>query len=414
MREIIGVIVAFALIFWLVGRRVQLGLVMLYSSTVLGLFAGGFEEPYRILVTYYKALTDRDTIEFAVIIALITALGRVMGDLGLLESMSNAVARLLRSTKSALVAVPGVIGCLPVLGGAALSAPLVDSLGDRLDLDPDRKAAINILFRHVWFFVFPFSTSLMLAARVAELDITELIKLQWPMTVAGTVAGYLYFFGRMPREAEGRTVFRFWPDLRDVLVNGAPLLTAVLLGVGLPVPYLGVVRPPLYVGLAVGVVLGMILGRRHPKFRWDLPARGIQWTMVWAMVGVMIFRWTVNGITLFPALINRLTQAGVPLAVLCIALPMAIGMASASQATTIALTYPLLLSIVPAAESRAMYAAVIYVSSYMSYMISPLHLCQAFTVQYFGAGLSRVYRHYVIPLAAIFVTMVAVFFIARY
>ncbi len=285
MREIIGVLVAFALIFWLVGRKVQLGLIMLYSSTVLGIFAGGFEEPYRILVTFYKALTDHDTIEFAVIIALITALGRVMEDLGLLENMSNAVARLLRSTKAALVAVPGVIGCLPVFGGAMLSAPLVDSLGDRLDLDPDRKAAINILFRHTWVFVFPFSTSLMLAVRIAELDITEIIKVQWPMTVAGIVAGYLYFFGRMPREANGGKVFRFWADLRDVLVNGAPLLVAVLLGIGLPVPFVGVVKPPLYVGLAVGVVLGMALGRRHPKFRWDLPIRGIQWAMVGAWSG---------------------------------------------------------------------------------------------------------------------------------
>ena len=127
----------------------------------------------------------------------------------------------------------------------------------------------------------------------------------------------------------------------------------------------------------------------------------------------MLFRWTVNGITLFPILISNLTRAGVPLAVLCIALPAVIGMASASQATTIALTYPILLSIVPAGASRALYAMLIYVSSYMSYMVSPLHLCQVFTVQYFQANVAKVYRYYVIPLAAIFVTMVGVYFVAR-
>ncbi|MHB8927854.1 MAG: DUF401 family protein [Bacillota bacterium] len=413
MREIIGVIVAFALILWLVGRKVQLGLVMLYSSTVLGLFAGGFEDPHRLLVTDYKALTDRDTIEFVVVIALITALARLMGDLSFLEAMSNALARLLRSTKLALVTVPGVIGCLPVFGGAVISAPMVDSLGDRLDLDPDRKAAINIIFRHTWFFVFPFIPSLMLAARIAELDVSQLIRLQWPMTAAGIIAGYLYFFGRMPRESADGAVFRFWPDLRDFLVNGAPLLIAVILGVGLPVPFIGVVKPPLYVGLATGIAVGMVLGRRHPNFRWDLPIRGVQWTMVWAMLGVMLFRWTVNEVTFFPVLIDNLIRAGVPLAVLCVALPMAIGMASASQATTIALTYPILLSIVPAGSSRALYAMLIYVSSYMAYMVSPLHLCQVFTVQYFGATLSKVYRYYVVPMSAILVSMVAVYFIAR-
>lgn len=413
MRETIGVLLAFALIIVLVWRRVQLGLAMLVSSTVICLFAGGFEHPTRVLVTFFRALTDRDTIEFTVTIALITSLARVMGDFGFLEAMSSALARLLRSTKLALITVPGVIGCLPVFGGAVISAPLVDSLGDKLDLDRDRKSAINIVFRHTWFFVFPFVPSLMLAARVADIDVFAFIKVQWPLTLVGVVVGHVYFFGRMPRETNGGLVFRFWPDLRSFLVNGAPLLVAVLMGMGLWIPFVGPVKPPVYVGLAVGVILGLILGRRHPNFRWDLPVRGIQWPMVAAMVGIMLFRWSIQDLTVFPKLIDQMIAGGVPLAVICVVLPMAIGMVSASQSTTIAMTYPILLGVVPPGESRLAYAVLIYGTSYLAYMVSPMHLCMAFTIQYFKANVAKVYRYYVIPLGSVLVAVILVFLVIR-
>ncbi|HEY3314035.1 MAG TPA: DUF401 family protein [Bacillota bacterium] len=412
MREIIGVIVAFALIFWLSSRRMQLGLIMLISSTVLGLFAGGFERPLGLLTTFYRALTARDTIELAVIVALITALARVMGDFGLLQAMSQALARLLRSTKLSLALVPGVVGCLPVMGGAIVSAPMVDALGDRLDIDRERKSAINVIFRHAWFFVFPFSTSLVLLARLDAVDVFGLIRLQWPISVAALVSGYLYFFGRLPRESTLGVGYRFWPGLRDFLVTGAPLLTAIILGVGLPIPFYGLFRLPLWAALAVGIVVGMALGRRHPKFRWDLPLRGVNWPMVGTMAGVMVFLWAVKGVTIFPTMIEWLTGNGVPLSLLCVIIPLVIGLASAAQATTIAMTVPVLLATVPTPD-KPLYAMLIYASSYVAYVASPLHLCQIFSVQYFRADLTKVYRHYVIPLSAVLVTMAIIYFIAR-
>ena len=80
-----------------------------------------------------------------------------MNATGYLDKMVQGLQGFLGNLKASIMVVPALVGSMPVLGGAAVSAPLVDKLGEGLHLSPDRKAAINLVFRHGMFFVFPFS-----------------------------------------------------------------------------------------------------------------------------------------------------------------------------------------------------------------------------------------------------------------
>ncbi|MBZ2174998.1 DUF401 family protein [Schnuerera sp. xch1] len=48
--------------------------------------------------------------------------------------------------------IPAMIGVLIISGGALLSAPFIYNLGEEMELSPPRRAAINLVFRHIAMF----------------------------------------------------------------------------------------------------------------------------------------------------------------------------------------------------------------------------------------------------------------------
>ncbi len=101
-------------------------------------------------------------------------------DTGYLDNMVRGLSGFLGNLKAAIMTVPALVGSMPVLGGAAVSAPLVDKLGDGLGLSPEKKAA-NLVFRHGMFFVFPFSPSMILVSNLLGVPVTSLLAKLWPV-----------------------------------------------------------------------------------------------------------------------------------------------------------------------------------------------------------------------------------------
>lgn len=394
MPEWLGIVCAFAVVVVLVGRMVPLGPAVLAGAGIVGMSLGlGLGGTLRLLGS---AMVSPDAVELALLMALITLLNRLLQEFGLLEAMIAALTGLLRSTRLSLVAVPSVIGLLPVPGAAIISAPLVDNLGSGLGLSATSKAAINIVFRHAWFFVFPFMPSLILAARLAGLSVYRLGHSMLPLTLVVLVSGYLTYLHRLtdlpPASAHGGRC-----ELgRTLLVTGSPILLSLglsLLG-GLPLP----------VSLVFGVGLALYLGRRHPRFSLGLLGRGIDYGMVLAMPAIIAFRTVIAEAEVIGELVRSLVDGGLPLLVLAFLLPAVIGFTSASHTTAIGVTFPLILPLV-AARAQPALAVLMFTAGYFTYIISPLHLCQILTMQYFRVKLGPLYREYLVPMGTLLVAV---------
>lgn len=408
--ELVGMALAFTLIVVMVNRRVPLGPVMLGSSLLMGMVAHHLTPlgAWQTLVTMGQASVQRDTIELVAVVAEITVLARMMRDYGLLENMVASLSELLRSSKLTMAAVPGLVGCLPVLGGAFISAPMVDSLGSRLDLSPQKKSAINLVFRHSWFFVFPFAPSLIVASKVAEVGIFDLVKAQFPLTLVSLAFAYWYYFHGVPEGPVPTNGHTTGQAFRMFLLNGGPLLFGLVLGVGIPVPGLHyTLRAPLYVALALGIAFALFVSRHNPKFSLTILYRGVDPMLVLTMVGVMTFRAMVNSLSVVPLLIKHMVGSGFPVAGLFFVIPFLVGLVTANQSTTVGVTFPLLLPMIPAGATRIPYAMLAFMSSYASYFLSPLHLCQVLTIQYFKTTLAKVFP-LVLP---VLLTMLATAFV---
>lgn len=146
-------------------RKINTGLAMIAGAVVLCI-AGGM--PVRELGGALAAtLVDPTTVNLTLSVVLLGVLGHAMKLTGSLSRSVEALERLAGAGRLALVSVPALVSMLAVPGGAILSAPMVDELGRRQGLAPERLSALNIL---------PYGA---------------VIRLILPPTLAATAASYL-------------------------------------------------------------------------------------------------------------------------------------------------------------------------------------------------------------------------------
>ena len=412
MLQLIVFALAFTLILVLVSRRVSLGLALLIASIMVGLSMGrGVVEPLLVML---RALIESDTIELAVTVCFITLLSRQMRDFGLLDRMVRSFSAITRSARVSMVIIPGILGCLAVPGGAIISAPIVDSLGDQIALDSRRKAAVNVIFRHAWFFIFPFNPSMVLCARLTGVDAFEIIRVLWPLTLAAIIAGLLvtvrpgWRFRRRAAAGGARgtpAAGAAAPDVAAALepqpglallvgrfaVGSAPLALALALYLGW-----GVLLPlSLLLGLLLGFVIAAIERELTLTRALSTLRHGIEPSLVLAMIGIMVFKSVVTKLDAIPALVQALLGGGLPPLVLLFGLPGVIGLIGGAQSSAVGVAVPVLLGTAASLDQQIVYASVIYSAALLSYFLSPLHLCQTLTAEHFHVRLSSLYRYYV-------------------
>ncbi len=430
--QLVGLLLAFVVILALVGRRVSLGLCLTAGAAILAL--ASLMPPREVAQSVYHGLTKPGTIELLLDVMVITSLAGVLKRFGLLETMVTSLTVLLGGARLAIMAVPSLIGALPVLGGAILSAPMADGLGDRLRLNRIRKAAVNLVFRHAWFFVAPFAPSLVLASKLAQVPLGSLILRQVPLTLAMLTAGYVFLLARTGKAALGESGAEVqdrlagatagtavtseippasdtslaasctppaaspapgdftprtaaWPFAR----SSSPLTVGVVLSLGL-----GGVSLPLYVSVGLGLALALFLSRSHEDFRHlglAVAWQSVQWDIVVTMGAVMVFGGVMRDTGTSEALVNWLVGSGLPAWVLMVVLPLAVGYVAGEPTVAIGVSFPPLIPLAQPGHTLAA-ASVLYCAGFIAYFTSPLHLCQVLSTQFFGVTVPRLYREY--------------------
>lgn len=409
---LVGVILAFSSLIYLSIRGVRLSFVMFIATAIMALTSG--IPAKEVLLVFWRAFSERTTLELAAAVFSIGVFSTFMKCSGLLDKAVEGLTAFLGNVKAAIMAVPALVGTMPVLGGAALSAPLVDKLGEPLGLTPDTKAAANLVFRHGMFFVFPFSTSLILTSKLTGFTVPQLIVRMWPMSLVLWGVGYLTHLRKTPKSpgkvAKSRAASEAaataesepavetpsehtepvnqplsrWGGLLGFLYGGAPLLLALALGLALSLP----LWMALLIGTGAAVLIALRDKRSLPTLRELVEGSNLEQAV--AMFWIMAFKSFVELTPVFRDLVDKATSKGVSPALLAFLVPLAFGYANASQTATISVLIPIF---VPAAGSPALrmgYTALIYGSSFTAYFFSPLHLCQVLTCQYYGVGMPRV------------------------
>lgn len=400
---IIKLVISMAIILILVSRKFNIGTSLIIGGVFLGIISGfGLD---GILDTFIITAKSKLTYDLGLTIAMITILGYMMEKYDILDSMIKSLEYLIGSAKITLLLAPAIIGTLLVTGGALMSCPVVKNLGDRLSVEDDKMAAINLIFRHALYFIFPLSPTLILASQVGEIKIVDLIKIQFPISVALYVLGYILFLrGYKDSEKKKRDFSGIIKNIKSLLYYSMPLLISVIGAMALKVPF--------YITLVFGILSCVLIdrfdGKKGSYFK-DL-VKGVRLKMVLAILGIIYFKIVIDKMEGLDSLLESVLGNGIPMELIIIISCAIISFPLASTQPSIAMLYPIILPLAGSYDLKLLYAMLIYTSGFMFYYISPLHLCQVLTLEYFDVKIKKLYKNYIIILPLTYSVMLFIYF----
>jgi len=394
---ILTVVIAIVLIMFLARKRINIGLAMLAGGCVL--IVGAPIGLAQAAAAAKTALLNPVTWELAGAVVLIGILGHILKASGALDMMVDSLLRLMGDPRLLMVVLPSLIGALSVPGGAMMSAPIVDQLGNRVNIDPEHKTGINIIFRHIWYMILPIIPSMVLAANLAGLRGPELAALNIPALIAGLIFAWFYLLQGLPGRTRGRWNLRDFAMFLSCLM---PLLLVVIIHLIVGVNFL--------LALAVGIAYAVFnLPGEPPHYKRLLStgikrARsmiipGLRPSLILVVAGIMLFKELLATSGLVLEFAADLVNYGIPMWLLVLFLPLLVGLATGSHEAAVGIAIPIFVPLLP----QDVYLAGIgltYLTATLGYLMSPLHLCVILTREYFRAKFALIYR-YTGPVALI-------------
>ncbi|MEM2926122.1 MAG: DUF401 family protein [Candidatus Bathyarchaeia archaeon] len=384
-----GLFISLILIVVLVMKRINYGAALLVGTLTLAIFSLPTpEEFFKILL---EALTDPSTWDLALITTLIPILAYCMKGTGMVDGLVRSMKGSLpgRATVSIL---PALMGALPMPGGALLSAPLIEEEGRRLRLTGEDESYINVWFRHWNFFIYPLSSTLILASSLAGISLFSLIKVQFLPLIVYLILGYIFSLRKIveyDKDENVETKAIAGEPLRSALLNASPILISIVLNI------LGL---PMAMALIFGIASVFALKRIGFKGIVRLLKEGFDWKPAFAILGVMCFRYMVRESGAVEALLPYIKGSGPPSITLLLIITWMIGFTTAMPTAGVAMIFPLAISILGQMDN--ILTSALYLTIVFSYIISPMHLCLILTLEYYKSQLQKVYKR-LIPASLI-------------
>jgi hypothetical protein len=398
--------------------KTPLGAAILFFSILLTLWTGtgtkgilfqieGFARPQNYLLS--------------VIILLLLFFTEALNKTGRMGQTIDALKSWLKSKHFVLAGLPALVGLLPMPAGALFSAPFVDAVDREREIEPQRKAAINYWFRHIWEYWWPLYPGVILAMQYSGLPALTFFVIQFPFTLAAIFGGRLFILRKISQSNDDHVAGgRF--DRAAVLSALGPIGLLVVISVvgSVLAPWLGVDRT---LANLVAMVFGLfaallavftghtsafgpallMLKRRDP------------WLMVVLVIGVQAFAAALvcpvdaAGTTLITGMRDEFMQTGVPLILVIMLIPFISGMVTGVAFGFVGASFPIVFALVgpdPPLAVAAATTAFAYTFGYMGMMLSPLHACFVVTAEYFKTPLFGVYRYIIGPALVILLTAI--------
>jgi integral membrane protein (TIGR00529 family) len=395
----------FGLIVLLLSRRWNLGYVLLLGSALLGLLFG-LSVP-EIVEQGLVAALDLKTLRLVAAVLLITALGELLKEVASMEQLVSSLQELVADRRVVLASIPALIGLLPMPGGAMLSAPMIEEIGAKLELSPERKTYLNYWFRHVWEYVFPLYPALVLAGGLLGIPLSRLMVAQAPLTLSAIAAGALVGLRRIGSLSEVKTTVdetKRWHSLQVLAFSIWPIALVIILSLGFGLE--------LALSLAVAIVLVAVANRVRPGPLGEVLQRGLSPYTALLVFSIMIFKQMVEASGAADALSETLLAWGIAPVVLTVAVPFVLGLLTGFVSSMVGISFPLLLPFISGSEVHLNYAVLAFAAGFIGVLLSPVHLCLALTRDYFHAGWAPLYRLLVPSVALLGAVAVGLWFAA--
>jgi integral membrane protein (TIGR00529 family) len=401
MLNLVGVIIAFIVIIILIRRRFNFGLSLLIGSLIVGAFSAlEVITPLDILkvmvqasiYSFDKHTIVTNTVELAVLMTLILVLARCMQETGAIDKFVTSL-RTFFSKGGALGIVPAVYGLMPNPGGSLFSAPLVDHEGEKYRLDKDQKNFLNVWFRHIWFPVYPISQAMIIicSASFSNIPMGTLILANAVAFVAFVLVGFVYlkrFVG--PAQPKPENIKH---DFRGFVFLLPPIVPLFFY----PLKYYGLSETRCFlIGVSVSIVFLALLTKTGWRSYGKMLRKSLTWRLALAVFGIIIFQEMLQASQIQTLIRDVMGGVAFPTLLLVILIPFILGVLTGSDFGALApLSFSLLAPFFSLTGVNLLgLTSLIYIGSFLGYLISPIHLCNVLSSDYLKTDTTRMYKYF--------------------
>jgi len=413
MLNLIGVIIAFITVILLIRKKFNFGLSLILGSVILGVFSlqeinlgdipkamieavfyhFGDQPLEAIIYSFNLRQVYTETIELALLLFIIYMLAKAMQETGAITKLIQSL-RTVFSRGGTLGAIPAVYGLMPVPGGALFSAPMIDEEGDKYKLDKNQKNFLNIWFRHIWFLIYPISSAMILlcSTQMFNINIYHLILVQIPPFFLMIVIGLFSIKRFTSQNVQKNNQVEKRRDYSGFIYLLPPLIPLPISFILMP---LGLTQVRSFlIGVIISIPLVFLLTKTPTKKYVDIIKKGLSWKLPLAIFGIMIFRemFTVSKIDVFIG--DMVQDIPIPALIFFVVIPLFFGVVMGYNLGAIGVSFPIIYAFLPLFNDVNMVAlaSIMYVSSLVGYLISPLHLCVVVSSEYLKTEFTGMYK----------------------
>jgi hypothetical protein len=383
MSDLLKIAFTFALILFLLRKKLNIGFVMLIAASVLFLL---YRMPLSsILKTCKNAFLNDVTIKLILALTFIRIFELILREHAVLSEMMNAVKAIFKNKKIVIVSMPFMIGLIPSVGGAYFSAPMVADTTGSTRMSPEEKGFINYWFRHPWEYILPLYPGILLASAISKIELHNLITVNLAYAALILITGFIFAMhgikGAVKRE-EKFSKRGLWSFL--------PIITVLLLVV--------IFHIELHYALIAVILFLFLLYRYNLKSAVAALKHGFSADVIILILGVMVFKEAMEYSGAVKNMSRFFIEEGIPVFPILFLLPFITGLLTGLTVGFVGSTFPLIISIVGNASLGSISFA--FASGFLGVLLSPVHICLILTREYFKADLWGIYKK-MIPAGAI-------------
>jgi len=371
MIQLASVIISFLLIPVLGRTKLKLSYILLISAGVLAFISGiGFEGTAQSIAEVFKG----SSLSTVLTILMVSVLGGLMKHYKTLDKIVETILLIVSSKKIILMIIPALIGILIIPGGALLSAPFINNLGEEMNIAPPKRAAINLVFRHVAMFLLPFSTGLLvIASSMPEINITKLVIFNLAYVVPVFFVGYLLYIKNIESEKSTHKK-NAGKNFLKLLLYTSPITICVILNALTGLPF--------YITMIASVVCVYFLSDKKEFMK--ITMKSVNWHTVLMVAVILLLKEMILKMDdLLLIFGNLFKQSNSTFSVLVIFLVSSVffGIITGNQTAALAIILPMISQLDVTGNMLYIYVYFAFASAFIGYFFSPIHLCQAFTIQ---------------------------------
>jgi len=374
----------------LIFSKYELSIILTIGSFVFAIFT-----QIDIFASLYSIFTDLSIIFLAIAVIMIPILGGIMEESGL---MLELVQKMKLSKKLSVMMIPAFFGLLPVAGGALMSAPILEQIDAELEVN--KKVAINVWFRHVLILIYPISSAMIVASVLTGISLYIIfISLLIPFVIM-VIIGYYTLVRKVESYKEEHQ-----RDLKRVLHNFIPIIIAPIVDF-IGRTFFNQIIPELF--LVFGLCISVIIALEFSGIKFTNITKIAQKMKLWRFPLLIFAMFWFLDIFIRSGVAQEISNLNLSF-VLFVLIGFFLGFATGRIQLPLSILIPIYLVQYAIFPMPLMDLIFLYCSIFIGYLITPIHPCIAYSINYYKTNYKDVIKVLSMPAFLCFGILILIY-----